>query len=601
MRNLFVLLNLLTIFCLPLFAQKADKNLLKTIRDYYRTEHFECCILNSEGKWYFVSAVDTRDPYSRSWYDERIPSNMATKDKIKWICDENVKMFFQSKPEYSKYTRYPANMDNIENLEYVYEKLSRYKQEFYSMPLIGKGSSIKALVTDVYFFAKALTDGATVVSRDAKRSQYRTNSFSRKSNNEDNNKDVLSDKNGSITLVAFGSGTNKEEAIKNALREALEQTYGTFVSSNTQLVNDELVKDDIVSVSSGNIEKYSVLSTEDLKDGRTSVNLKATISIGRLIEFAKSKGASTELAGATFAINMKIKKLNKENEVQALNHLFEKLFRICENNLFDYKITNEQPILTNPDCDNDSSYSIFSTIYLAPNNNYENLLLEFANTLKSLSLSDSEIREYITTNIPFYVSKRDIVKDLDDLDANYRLRRFGYLEPYPILEIPYGVALRNDIFKLKDSKGNILVNVLKEKIAKSAISFQITDNLGNRTIPTICTNRCGPDRIFLPFYNEGHTGRYTYGASIKTNSHNFYYSKIRKHLDNYHNFILFTCEQDDDRHHDFSNCLRIKSINQTSFYLEYKESELAKLQYIKIIPIPPSEVIFKDNVSSTYH
>ena len=50
-----------------------------------------------------------------------------------------------------------------------------------------------------------------------------------------------------ITLVTSGTGDTKEEAVKNALRSALEQTYGAFVSSNSQVVNDELVKDEIVS------------------------------------------------------------------------------------------------------------------------------------------------------------------------------------------------------------------------------------------------------------------------------------------------------------------------------------------------------------------
>ena len=49
-----------------------------------------------------------------------------------------------------------------------------------------------------------------------------------------------------VTLVTSGTGANKEEATNNALRSAIEQAYGTFVSSNTQLVNDEITRDEIV-------------------------------------------------------------------------------------------------------------------------------------------------------------------------------------------------------------------------------------------------------------------------------------------------------------------------------------------------------------------
>ena len=60
----------------------------------------------------------------------------------------------------------------------------------------------------------------------------------------------------SVTLVVSSTGNTEDEALKNALRKAIEQTYGTFVSSNTTIVNDELTKDEIVSVSAGNIESY---------------------------------------------------------------------------------------------------------------------------------------------------------------------------------------------------------------------------------------------------------------------------------------------------------------------------------------------------------
>lgn len=48
-----------------------------------------------------------------------------------------------------------------------------------------------------------------------------------------------SDSNGAtddVTLVVSGDGANKEEATKVALRSAIEQVYGTFVSANTSIV-----------------------------------------------------------------------------------------------------------------------------------------------------------------------------------------------------------------------------------------------------------------------------------------------------------------------------------------------------------------------------
>ena len=58
------------------------------------------------------------------------------------------------------------------------------------------------------------------------------------------------------TLTVFGTGSTEEEAIQQALRSALEQTYGAFISANTTILNDELIKDEIVSISTGNIKNY---------------------------------------------------------------------------------------------------------------------------------------------------------------------------------------------------------------------------------------------------------------------------------------------------------------------------------------------------------
>lgn len=143
-----------------------------------------------------------------------------------------------------------------------------------------------------------------------------------------------------ITLVTSGTGDTKEEATKNALRSALEQTYGTFVSSNTQVVNDELVRDEIVSISSGNIVSYEELSFID--SNPKQVTVKAVVSITKLQNYAQNKGMAAELAGATFAMNMKIDELNQQNEKKALEHLAEQI-QMNSSQIFDYRLVVGSP------------------------------------------------------------------------------------------------------------------------------------------------------------------------------------------------------------------------------------------------------------------
>ena len=108
--------------------------------------------------------------------------------------------------------------------------------------------------------------------------------------------------NDEVTIVASGQGTNLQEATALALRCALEQTFGSFVSANTTILNDEVVKDEIVSLSKGNVKKYDVLSVTSMPNNTIFVTLKATISISNLASYAKSKGSTAEFAGKTFSV-----------------------------------------------------------------------------------------------------------------------------------------------------------------------------------------------------------------------------------------------------------------------------------------------------------
>lgn len=199
-----------------------------------------------------------------------------------------------------------------------------------------------------------------------------------------------------VTLTVSADGATKDEAVKTALRSAIEQAYGAFVSANTSILNDELVKDEIVTVASGNIKSYSEISSNVMPNGRTFVTLDATVSISKLVKYAQNKGAETEFAGNTFGMNLKLKELNKQNERKVMENLFTQLKSI--NNLFDYELKLREPTMS----ENQSICIVSGEISLIFNSNtqlFYNILL---NTLSSISLSDSELDEYVRTNTKRY-------------------------------------------------------------------------------------------------------------------------------------------------------------------------------------------------------
>lgn len=141
---------------------------------------------------------------------------------------------------------------------------------------------------------------------------------------------------GDVQLTVFADGKNKDEAIQTALRSAIEQAFGVFVSSHTEILNDSLVKDEIATVASGNIKEFKCLS-ENYVEGKCFVTVQAVVSTNNLISYTKSKGASAELAGATFAMNLRMLELNKRNEALAMQHLVRQLAEIAPI-MFDYEI-----------------------------------------------------------------------------------------------------------------------------------------------------------------------------------------------------------------------------------------------------------------------
>lgn len=181
-----------------------------------------------------------------------------------------------------------------------------------------------------------------------------------------------------VTLVTSGEGQTENEAVNEALRSAIEQAYGVFVSANTDILNDELVKDEIVTVSSGNIHSYKKLGCVEQANGNKNVSVEATVSVSNLVSFAQSKGASCEFAGAVFGANLKLINLNKTNAEKAIEHLYTSLESVAAT-MYDYEVEVGQP---------KADGTIEITAIAKANENYKTFTDMVYNTLKSLSINN---------------------------------------------------------------------------------------------------------------------------------------------------------------------------------------------------------------------
>ena len=208
-----------------------------------------------------------------------------------------------------------------------------------------------------------------------------------------------------VTLKTTGSAETKEKAVQYALRSAIEQAFGAFISSNTEILNDELVADEITSVASGNIEKYDILS-ETVNEAGNSwfVTTNVIVSVGKLTEFVQAQGVEVEIKGGMYAINIKQQQLNEESEyISILN--FYKVFHDQMLNAFDYTLdvgspTEENITKTYQRSSNSNqkttgqNWNISMDVTTKTNDNMAFCETLLYSTLEGLSMTDEEVKNY---------------------------------------------------------------------------------------------------------------------------------------------------------------------------------------------------------------
>ena len=337
-------------------------------------------------------------------------------------------------------------------------------------------------------------------------------------NNSDKGKQQESSmESGDVQLTIVSDGATKDLAIQSALRTAIEQTFGTFVSSHTEILSDSLVKDEIATVASGNIKEFKCLS-ENYVDGKCFVNVRAVVSINNLVNYTKSKGGAAELAGATFAANMRLKELYKKNEVKAMQNLVAQLAEIAPM-MFDYSIEIGEITAdgNNPFNEDDRSYKCPVVIKRTANSNAKVMYEMLLATLKSLSMTREEYyrdkkigvagdKAWISTTYPdhqtltefwereelgyplfgqpvpdaYYLRSKNLIKELEPLQRwlmycsmSYKVILDGVGE-YEMAYIPYSpiegnipTSGHNDIYAVKSYEVNEMYFRLPLKIMKS--------------------------------------------------------------------------------------------------------------------------------------
>lgn len=193
-----------------------------------------------------------------------------------------------------------------------------------------------------------------------------------------------------VTLVVNGQGKTKDEAKQNALRSAIEQVFGAFVSSKTEILNDSLVKDEIVSVANGNIQQFNIISEVQIPNGDYTTSLKATVSVTKLTAFVESKGVIAEFKGNILAANVKQQILNEQNEIKSIENIVNTCKEILDLSC-DFELVRGEPKQKNND---NNIWAVPVKINVLFNKNIEQFTQYFMNSLKGICMSSEEVKQY---------------------------------------------------------------------------------------------------------------------------------------------------------------------------------------------------------------
>lgn len=291
-----------------------------------------------------------------------------------------------------------------------------------------------------------------------------------------------------VTLVVSGDGATKEAATHVALRSAIEQAYGVFVSANTEILNDELVKDEIATVASGNVKSYTELSATVLPNGNHLVSLQATVSTKSLATYAQSKGASCEFAGATFGANLKMVELNQKNTKIAFENLVKQLesFKPFVYDMYERKLEVSQP---NAEGEMYFKVSLFTTEIWW---DYQEMILS---TLNALNMSSGELQNLTQLRVKYYTYP-SYINTIDGYDT-YLGRPTGSSK-----SVTY-----NFYSPLPSNMHEIPV------LARTA--FYIEDNLGD--CHSIIPSQDGFKKEYYDIWNDDYYNTLSCGAFTKTN------------------------------------------------------------------------------------
>lgn len=134
------------------------------------------------------------------------------------------------------------------------------------------------------------------------------------------------------TVEAKGVGLNRDDALQDALRNAVGQAMGVFISSQTQVENYMVLSDAISSKTEGYISSYKIVNETPMRD-RFEILIEAVVSMSPLK--ADVNMLAKTIGGIRFLVMYDPRKM-KEEDVEIFNFAVERINEALSNRKYRY-------------------------------------------------------------------------------------------------------------------------------------------------------------------------------------------------------------------------------------------------------------------------
>ena len=192
-----------------------------------------------------------------------------------------------------------------------------------------------------------------------------------------------------INITTTGTGISKNDAINDALRNALEQTYGGFISSKTNITDDELFNDEVVAITSGEIHDYELVSETNIESGY-AVTIVAKISQTGLNNFVtQSGGDAVSFDVNVFNVKIKLQRLNEKAEIKSINNILEILEEIYGRSI-EFEFTSSNPKIN----EKNKKWRVDFELTTKYNENIINFIDYFSSSIEKIAMTEKQKTAY---------------------------------------------------------------------------------------------------------------------------------------------------------------------------------------------------------------